>query len=233
MARSPLFYEKLNAENVFHIYNRSNNKENIFVHEANHLKFLRNIERFILPFADILALNILPNHFHLIIEVKKKEDMLHHVSKAFVADLPPICRKLVEMDENNMSDILENRFRSMLSGYATYYNNRTQRSGNLFHRPFCRKWIRSIEYLKRAIYYVNTNTVKHGMHTNFLDHPWTSFHWVIDGDCSLINLEKLFMYFDGHANFLQYHLVEKELEDLDDFVIEEQDLMPASDEEEE
>ena len=103
----------------------------------------------------------------------------------------------------------------------------------LFHRPFCRKWIGSNEYLKKAVYYVITNSVKHGIHTNFLDHTWTSFHQVIDGDCSLINLEKLFRYFDGHGNFLQYHLVEQNLEDLDEFVIEDRDLIVALKEEEE
>ena len=68
---------------TYHVYNRSN--ETLFHNRDNYLYFIGKIRIHILPFADILAYCIMPNHFHLILNVnnegvrfstkKKREDM--------------------------------------------------------------------------------------------------------------------------------------------------------------
>ena len=68
---------------TYHVYNRSN--ETLFYNRENYIFFIRKIRDHILPFADVLAYCIMPNHFHLILtvkaegvrfsEIKKREDM--------------------------------------------------------------------------------------------------------------------------------------------------------------
>ena len=54
---------------IYHIYNQGNNRQRIFFNRENYLFFLKKIREHILPFAEILAWCLMPNHFHLIIAV--------------------------------------------------------------------------------------------------------------------------------------------------------------------
>ncbi|MDD4236020.1 MAG: hypothetical protein PHF99_08405, partial [Bacteroidales bacterium] len=54
---------------IYHIYNQGNNRRRIFLIRENYLFFLKKIETYILPYADILAYCLMPNHFHLMVYV--------------------------------------------------------------------------------------------------------------------------------------------------------------------
>ncbi|MNK00040.1 Transposase IS200 like protein [compost metagenome] len=53
----------------YHIYNRGNNKENIFFEEENYLFFLDRFKIHLIPHIDVFAYCLMPNHFHLFIRV--------------------------------------------------------------------------------------------------------------------------------------------------------------------
>ena len=58
---------------LYHIYNQGNNKQKIFYNRENYLFFLRKINDYILPYADVLAWCLMPNHFHLMVLVNEIE----------------------------------------------------------------------------------------------------------------------------------------------------------------
>jgi len=58
---------------LYHIYNQGNNHGRIFFSRENYLFFLKKIEQHVLPFADILAWCLMPNHFHLMVHVNRVE----------------------------------------------------------------------------------------------------------------------------------------------------------------
>ena len=58
---------------LYHIYNQGNNRQRIFLNRENYLFFLRKIHKHVLPFADILAWCLMPNHFHLMVHVNHVE----------------------------------------------------------------------------------------------------------------------------------------------------------------
>ena len=64
----------------YHVYNQGNNKCKIFYSKANYYFFIAKIKHHILPYADVLAYCLMPNHFHLMIHVKEDVDvfMLNH-----------------------------------------------------------------------------------------------------------------------------------------------------------
>jgi putative transposase len=65
-----MLFEK---ENLYHIFNQGNNRQKIFFSQENYLFFLRKMKTHILPYADILAWCLMPNHFHLMVWVKEVE----------------------------------------------------------------------------------------------------------------------------------------------------------------
>lgn len=61
------FYEN----QLFHIYNQGNNKRQIFFTNENYEFFLWKMRGYLLPFGDIVAWCLMPNHFHWQFYVRK------------------------------------------------------------------------------------------------------------------------------------------------------------------
>jgi len=56
---------------IYHIYNQGNNRQKIFFTIENYEFFIRKVRIHLLPYADILAWCLMPNHFHIMVEVKE------------------------------------------------------------------------------------------------------------------------------------------------------------------
>ncbi len=63
------FYEN----GIFHVYNRTNNRELLFRSDDNYLYFLKQYDKYLHPFLDTYCWNLMPNHFHLLVRVKSTE----------------------------------------------------------------------------------------------------------------------------------------------------------------
>lgn len=61
--------------NYYHVYNRGNNKEDIFFEKANYHYFLQLMNKYISPVANIYSYCLLKNHFHILICTKFKADI--------------------------------------------------------------------------------------------------------------------------------------------------------------
>lgn len=57
---------------IYHIYNRGNNRENLFREKRNYLHFLRLYTKYIVPVAVTYAYCLLPNHFHLLVKIRER-----------------------------------------------------------------------------------------------------------------------------------------------------------------
>jgi REP element-mobilizing transposase RayT len=62
----------------YHIYNRGNNRENIFFEERNYRYFLQLYAKYIQPIADTYAYCLLYNHFHVLVRIKSIEELQNH-----------------------------------------------------------------------------------------------------------------------------------------------------------
>ena len=65
-----MFFE---ANHLYHIYNRGNLSRKVFYSRENYIFFLRKIRQYCLPYVDILAWCLMPNHFHLMVHVNHVE----------------------------------------------------------------------------------------------------------------------------------------------------------------
>jgi putative transposase len=60
-------------DRIFHIYNCGNNSQQIFFTHSNYLFFLKKVVTYIVPYADVLAWCLMPNHFHFMLYINVEE----------------------------------------------------------------------------------------------------------------------------------------------------------------
>lgn len=67
--------EPLIHENKYHIYNCGINGCNIFKETENYQYFLKLYDKYIRPIGETYAWILMPNHFHLLIRIKDKNEI--------------------------------------------------------------------------------------------------------------------------------------------------------------
>jgi len=125
----------------YHIYNRSN--EIVFHNRENYLFFLRKIREHILPYCDILAYCLMPNHFHLIVTVKAE-------GAAFIDN-----QRLEEMQ------VLSRGIGTILSSYTQALNKQQGRRGSLFAHKTKAKILNDAkdDYALNCFMYIHQNPI--------------------------------------------------------------------------
>lgn len=63
----------LEQDKFYHIFNRGNNGDNMFYKPENYRFFLRRLDEYLSPYIEVFAFCLLPNHFHLLVRIKKLE----------------------------------------------------------------------------------------------------------------------------------------------------------------
>jgi len=108
---------------IYHIYNQGNNRRKIFFNRENYLYFLRKINTYILPYGDILAWCLMPNHFHLMVYVREVEVQVQpRVSLQAKPSVEPSARTF-----NQSIGI-------MLRAYTNAINKQNKTTGSLFRK---------------------------------------------------------------------------------------------------
>lgn len=64
---------KFYPQQLFHIYNQGNNRRKVFFTDENYQFFLWKMRAYLLPFGDLIAWCLMPNHFHWLFYVKRVE----------------------------------------------------------------------------------------------------------------------------------------------------------------
>lgn len=143
-------------EEFYHIYNRGNNKNNIFTTKADYNRFvlllyvannINSVHISNLPYqgrslinvtknikrdetlVDIGVYCLMPNHFHLLLREKTEGGITKFMSK-------------------------------LLTGYSMYFNKKNERTGGLFESRFKAEHADNDEYLKYLFAYIHLNPVK-------------------------------------------------------------------------
>ena len=91
MPISEKYLADFEEEEIFHVYNRTNNKEKLFLTDENRLFFLKRFKEIVGAFADTYCWNLLPDHFHLLIRIKSE--------KLIIAELKSRSKEAITMTE--------------------------------------------------------------------------------------------------------------------------------------
>jgi putative transposase len=170
------------AGQYYHVYNRGNNYENIFVEDKNYSYFLQKIKEYILPVADIYAYCLLKNHFHIVLRIKDE------------IDLPEKFKNKIHLP-----------FSNLFNSYSKSINKAYGRAGSLFQEHLQRNRIENEEYLKQLIIYVHLNPVKHKFTASFESYLHSSYRSYLSMKSSNIDREFILELFTDLENFKFYH----------------------------
>ena len=106
---------------LYHIYNQGNNRQKIFYSRDNYLFFLKKLNKYILPYSDILAWCLMPNHFHLLVYVKQVFATEYNTQTS--SNSPIIKQRNISFNES---------IGTMLRSYTRAVNKQEKRVGALF-----------------------------------------------------------------------------------------------------
>jgi len=110
---------------LYHIYNQGNNKQRIFFNRGNYLFFQKKINEYILPYADIIAWCLMPNHFHLMVLIKAIESQGFTSSEALTNTSPGKSIKARTLNDS---------IGILLRTYTRAINKQKGISGSLFRK---------------------------------------------------------------------------------------------------
>jgi putative transposase len=193
--------EPLHFGQYYHIFNRGNNRENLFVQKRNYPYFMRLYSQHILPVAETFAYCLLPNHFHLLIRTRTEAEQRsyrdqQHNQIGSISEIEPISMKILQPSR---------AFNNMFIAYARAFNKATNRTGVLFETPFHRKIITSDAYFYRLIVYIHLNPQKHGFVDDFRDWQWSSYRALLSDKETHLARESVLEWFDGRHFFDAFH----------------------------
>jgi len=137
---------------IYHVYNQGNNKEPLFFNRDNYLYFLKKMRSSLIPYSDLLAYCLMPNHFHWLIKVKDdlvEDKNLHH----------PLVRKIA----------------NLLSSYTQAVNKQQNRSGSLFRSKTKSKKIDDLYYALTCFLYIHQNPLRAELSINLDDWMFSSY----------------------------------------------------------
>jgi len=97
MPISEKYLADFEEEEIYHVYNRTNNMEKLFLTDENRPFFLKRYKEIISPFADTFCWNLLPNHFHLLIRIKSEKLVIGHLQTKAVEALTITERKFLRI----------------------------------------------------------------------------------------------------------------------------------------
>src|SRR4051812_27981056 len=125
----------------YHIYNRGNNRANLFLEERNYRHFLKLYVHYIPLVADTYAYCLLKNHFHVLVQIKGIAEQAH------------------------ASNVLtpSQQFANLFNAYTKAINKAYGRTGSLFEHPFERINVTSEPYLFNLVTYIHRNPQAHGL----------------------------------------------------------------------
>ena len=188
---------------IYHIYNQGNNRQKIFFNRENYFFFLGKMKEYILPYADIMAWCLMPNHFHWMVYVRETD--IFRSRGATQSRTPTISDNI---SFNKSIGIL-------LASYTRAINNQENITGSLFRektKAECLTAFNGItpsfyntkfgtimnitdpekEYPQICFNYIHNNPVKAGLTKSAEDWEFSSFQDVCGmRNGKLINRERI------------------------------------------
>ena len=202
--------ETLQPNTSYHIFNHANGFENVFREDENFRFFLEKYRVFITPVAETYAYCLLPNHFHLVIRIRKREEIEEFIrnkkcpSNNF-SNLSNFGKVEKTISDEEIERFLSKQFANLFSSYTQSFNKMYKRMGSLFIKNFRREPIMDKEYFINTIIYNHRNPIHHGFCTGFTDWGYTSFNEIIELKEETVEVEKIIKIFGSPDRFVELH----------------------------
>lgn len=166
----------------YHIYNRGNNKENIFYEEGNYFFFLDKLKSYLIPHVDVFAYCLMPNHFHLFIRVNDLHNFEKGIKNFFISYAKAINQKYFRV-----GSLFQGRYKISEIASDAYF---TRIVTYIHQNPATSKLVNKIGDYKFSSYNSYLSSEKG----------------------SLLKRTEVLSWFGGIENFIEYHKVNETYE---------------------
>lgn len=226
-------YPELEPGNYYHIYNRANGSERLFLSDDNYRFFLKKYLQHIEPIVNTYCYCLMPNHFHLLVKVKSEDELIRFFNaragknllglrikeknKQFetneTAELTAKNLEGLSMSENNVNikseksieKLLTSQFSNFFNSYAKAFNKQQNRMGSLFMKTFKRIKINDEKYFRNVVNYIHHNPVDAKLSSNLEDWKYSSYHILTSKEETFLKREELIEWFHDLENFKIVH----------------------------
>ncbi len=212
--------QPLQPDTSYHIFNHANGFENVFREAENYRYFLEKYRLYISPIAETYAYCLMPNHFHLVVRIRKRsviEQLLLNSSNSTFSKVQNFGKgdgigkgDGNEVENNSISNAtiekyLSKQFANFFSCYTQSFNKSYKRMGSLFIKNFKREPIDDKQHFFNAVIYTHRNPIHHGFRDSFEEWDYCSYFEIIHNRSELIEVEKLLKTFGGRELFIEKH----------------------------
>lgn len=199
--------DELHADFFYHVFNRTNNRELLFLDDEDRQYFLKKYKLYVSSYVDTSSFCLMGNHFHLVIRVKSITFLFELVQSIEKNGRTIAQKAFLEMQEDvrTANELMSNQFNRMFTAYAMYFNKKHKRSGNLFYRPFKRVAVKSEGHFTWLIYYVHANPRHHKVQVDFQNYKWSSYQAFLSDAPTLLKRNEVLEWFGGMDGFLKFH----------------------------
>jgi len=198
---------------IYHIYNRTNNNEKLFITNENRLFFLRKYKEILSSFTGTYCWCLLPNHFHLLIKIKTKNEIINYLQAKPQTTLTITEKKFLKSADLlkagsadvTFSELIEQTFKRFFQSYALAFNKQHDRKGNLFYKPFKRVRIKKDSQFTMAVIYIHVNAAKHKLVKEFANYRWSSWQSIISSQVTSLLKDEVIDWFGNLETCLRTH----------------------------
>ena len=202
--------QPLIPDTSFHIYNHANGFENVFRETENYRFFLEKYCLHISPVAETYAYCLMPNHFHLVVRIRKREvieELIRNKKESLATSTLPKFQTLEVFvaSDDEIEKFLSKQFSNLFSSYTQSFNKVYNRMGSLFVKNFRREPIYNKPHFLSAVVYTHRNPIHHGFCKGFEDWAHSSYNSILYGAETFVEAEKLLKLTGGKEAFLELH----------------------------
>ena len=104
-------------EDIYHVYNRGNDKKTIFFNDNNYNFFLKKVRDEWTKYCEILAYTLMPNHFHFMLKPNAEA-----------------CENIILGNKSTHMQNFSKTIGKTLSSYTQAINIQNGTTGNLFQK---------------------------------------------------------------------------------------------------
>lgn len=167
-------------DGYYHIFNRGNRKQAIFLEDKDYERFLLKLKKYKEKYnVKILTYGLMPNHIHLDIKTTPS---------------------------SNVSKLLSD----LCNSQSKYFNTKYNTVGALFQGRFKSKHIMTEEYFLQVSRYIHLNPLslfkaKERTLKNLVQYKWSSLGCYADGkEDGLVDKDEILSYFPGKNPRMKY-----------------------------
>ena len=95
---------------------------------------------------------------------------------------------------------------------------RYQRTGSLFQKPFRRGLVTSDEHLFHLVTYIHRNPAKHSFNQDFRDWPFSSYSVILSTEQTGVLRGEVLNWFGNKKEFTSFHMSEPDMQLIGDLI---------------